>query len=682
MIRDLTGTFRPCPVREKLRFEHFCARGRNAIARGLVEGHLTISYGLRDVVYTCLMCGGCQDSCSLIDWAKIDSPRITRAMREEIHKLGMTPRKILNVQKIKATQRKVDAPPTCQMACPIEQDVSSYIGLIAKGQYATALEVIRQTNPLPSVCGRACTHPCESACRQGEIGHPISIMRLKRFCVDHVANSNVRPISPPNQDGNGSRVAIVGSGPAGLAAANYLVRRGVSVTIFEKNPLPGGMMTHAIPDFTLPTKAVLKDIEAIKALGVEIKTGVEIGKNKKLSELLAEGYAAVLVCVGTWVPVSTAVPGADLDGVWEALDFLHKVKSGVKPNHLGKVIIIGGGKVALDASRTALRLGAEDVSIIYRRTREEMPLEFEDLEAALEEGVCITETSLPTSIVGENGKVRKVVVQKVECIKQDQEGQATVVCVEGSDLEIETDTVILAIGQRPDLAGLSTDITFEINSQGAVVCCIRREFAALCITAAGGFALVTQQQFAHRGDMQWRAASDHLFHAYHALGERSLDIHHLIPLAHGQIHGLAQTVAQHFHQRQRNFPDIHAGVDPVAQLHQLDAELIVSPGGALNKSLFSQRGEYAKGGRGVKPGFRRQYLQAHRVFVSRDDIEQSCHPFDDLYRVGLFFHISYRENDCVLRNYIAGRMLRTNPDLANIVKRRPSQWLRFPTAQQ
>ena len=469
MIRDLTGTFRPCPVREKLRFEHFCARGRNAIARGLVEGHLTISYGLRDVVYTCLMCGGCQDSCSLIDWAKIDSPRITRAMREEIHKLGMTPRKILNVQKIKATQRKVDAPPTCQMACPIEQDVSSYIGLIAKGQYAAALEVIRQTNPLPSVCGRACTHPCESACRQGEIGHPISIMRLKRFCVDHVANSNVRPISPPNQDG----MAV---GWPSLAAARPVWRRPIiwydvvcPSPSLRKNPLPGGMMTHAIPDFTLPTKAVLKDIEAIKALGVEIKTGVEIGKNKKLSELLAEGYAAVLVCVGTWVPVSTAVPGADLDGVWEALDFLHKVKSGVKPNHLGKVIIIGGGKVALDASRTALRLGAEDVSIIYRRTREEMPLEFEDLEAALEEGVCITETSLPTSIVGENGKVRKVVVQKVECIKQDQEGQATVVCVEGSDLEIETDTVILAIGQRPDLAGLSTDITFEINRQGAVV---------------------------------------------------------------------------------------------------------------------------------------------------------------------------------------------------------------------
>lgn len=328
MVRDLTGTFRPCPVREKLRHEHFSARGRNAIARGLVEGHLTFSYALRDTVYACLACDGCHDACSLIDWAKVDSPAITRAMREELHNMGMTPKKILSVNRVKAAQIESGGKATCRTSCPIDQDVPYYVGLIAQGRYAEALEVIRETNPLPSVCGKVCPHPCEFSCRQAEIGAPLSIRRLKRFCVEQERLKAKQSPSSKGEGQEGPKVAIVGSGPAGLTAGSHLARKGFAVTVFEKNEFPGGMMTYGIPDFTLQREDVFYDVGLIEAQGVRIHTGVQIGRDKTVNDLIGEGFRAVLLCLGTWSSMRMGIPGEDLDGVWTGFEFLKRVKSG------------------------------------------------------------------------------------------------------------------------------------------------------------------------------------------------------------------------------------------------------------------------------------------------------------------------------------------------------------------
>ncbi len=359
MVRDVTKTFRPCPVRDFLRHEHFCARGRNTIARGVLEGKLGLTYGLRDVVYTCLNCAGCQDACSLIDWAKIDSPAITRAMREEFHALGMTPKKILRVQNIKLTQSKADNKATCQVACPIDQDVPTYVGLIAQKRYGEALEVIRQTNPLPSVCGRACIHSCELACRQAEIGEPISIMHLKRFCVDHEMKHGTASLPVTVEGKQNQATAIVGSGPAGLAAANYLIRHGIQVTVFEKEEQLGGMMTKVLPEFTLPKEAVFSDIDRIKALGVSMKTDVEIGRDKSLTGLLEEGFKAVLICIGTEASIKMGILGEDLGNVWDSLDFLEQAKQGQHIAVPQKTVVVAGGTVAIHVSRTLIRFCAE-----------------------------------------------------------------------------------------------------------------------------------------------------------------------------------------------------------------------------------------------------------------------------------------------------------------------------------
>jgi len=457
MVRDLSGTFHPCPVREKRRHEHYSARGRNTIARGVMEGRLDISYELRDLVYTCLSCDGCRDACSLIDWAKIDSPAINQAMREEIHQMGMTPEKIHNVQQVKAIRLSPGNKATCRIACPLEQDVPAYVGLIARGRPEEALDVIRRTNPLPSICGRACTHPCEPACRQSEIGEPISIQHLKRFCVDLERKSG-RSSSKPSRYPSGPQVAVVGSGPAGLSAANHLVRNGFRVTIFEKDAVPGGMMSYVIPDFTLHRDDVLHDIQRVLELGVEIRTGVEIGGERSLSGLLDEGFEAVLICGGAWASARMGIPGEDLAGVWGGLEFLRRVKCGEEIAISEQVVIVGGGKTALDAARTAVRLGARDVVIVYRRHREKAPFDHADLLRAIEEGVRFTDSVLPVEFIGTAGKVCSVRLQPAA-------GQL----LGEADAQINAQTVIVAIGHRPDLASMGLGDGFKVTEQGTII---------------------------------------------------------------------------------------------------------------------------------------------------------------------------------------------------------------------
>ncbi|MBN9459936.1 MAG: FAD-dependent oxidoreductase [Burkholderiales bacterium] len=473
MVRDLTGTYHPCPVRERRRHEHYSARGRNTIARGIIDGRLNVSYDLRDLVYTCLSCDGCRDACSLVDWAKIDSPAINQAMRDELHRLGMTPEKIRNVQQVKSTRSGPGNKATCRIACPLEQDVPGYVGLIARGAPVEALEVIRKTNPLPSVCGRACTHPCEPACRQSEIGEPVAIRSLKRFCIDQEKKSE-RPVAGRYAVPAGPRIAVIGSGPAGISAANHLGRDGFRVTVFEKDSVPGGMMTTVIPDFTLRSDDVMYDIERVKELGVEIRTGVEIPGEKGLRGLIDDGFAAVLVCGGAWSSARIGIAGEDLDGVRGALEFLRSVKCGEDIDVGNRVVVVGGGKTALDAARSAMRLGAREVVIVYRRHREKAPFEYEDLLRALEEGVRFTDSVVPTEFIGFEGRVHAVRLRA-----------ASGATLRESEARIEADTVIVAIGQKADLPGMDGGLLRVNESGNIVVDAGYRASSSLPIFAAG-----------------------------------------------------------------------------------------------------------------------------------------------------------------------------------------------------
>ena len=390
-------------------------------------------------------------------------------MREELHNMGMTPKKILSVNRVKAAQIESGGQGNVRTSCPIDQDVPYYVGLIAQGRYAEALEVIRETNPLPSVCGKVCPHPCEFSCRQAEIGAPLSIRRLKRFCVEQERLKAKQSPSSKGEGQEGPKVAIVGSGPAGLTAGSHLARKGFAVTVFEKNEFPGGMMTYGIPDFTLQREDVFYDVGLIEAQGVRIHTGVQIGRDKTVNDLIGEGFRAVLLCLGTWSSMRMGIPGEDLDGVWTGFEFLKRVKSGEVVSVPRRVAVIGGGKVAIDAGRTAVRLGAQDVIIFYRRTREEMPVDEESVARALEEGVNIRESVIPIAISGTDGRARSIKIREVCAFETGEAGDPIPVYREGPDLEFDAEMVVVAIGQEPDLSGLDPTGGIRVGRRGMVL---------------------------------------------------------------------------------------------------------------------------------------------------------------------------------------------------------------------
>jgi NADPH-dependent glutamate synthase beta subunit-like oxidoreductase/NAD-dependent dihydropyrimidine dehydrogenase PreA subunit len=276
----------------------------------------------------------------------------------------------------------------CKAACPAHISVQGYVALIAQGKFEEALGLIRRENPLPFVCGYVCTHPCEGVCLRGEVEEPIAIRDLKRFVADYEAKTG--PVKfPAPEEKKIQRVAVIGSGPAGLTCAYYLARKGYPVTVFEALPKAGGMLTVGIPNYRLPQQVVDREIEAIKSLGVSIELNTPIGAERTLGQLKAEGFEAVFAAIGAHQGLRLGVEGEDLEGVLAGVDLLRHSALG-QPVQVGKrVAVIGGGNVAIDAVRTALRLGAEEALVLYRRTREEMPAYAEEIEEALEEGVRI-----------------------------------------------------------------------------------------------------------------------------------------------------------------------------------------------------------------------------------------------------------------------------------------------------
>lgn len=338
----------------------------------------------------------------------------------------------------------------CENTCPANVNIPGYLALIAAGRFIDAYNLIRQENPFPAVCGRICTHPCESKCRRRTVDEAVAICDLKRFAADY-AYKNEKPfgndiVFPKN----GKRVAIIGAGTSGLTCGYYLVRIGYDVDVFESQPVAGGVLAYGIPEYRLPKKVLAHEIDLITQAGVSIHLNTEVGKEIGFKELRTQ-YDAVYIATGTQMPQKVGIPGEDLDGVIHGLDFLRNVNL-LSNVSVGKTVaVIGGGNTAIDSARTARRLGAEKVTILYRRTRDTMPASVTEVQAALDEGIELVELVSPTRFIGERGKLKKIECVHMKLGDFDRSGRRKSVPVEDSAFTIDVDTVIPAVSQYSDL---------------------------------------------------------------------------------------------------------------------------------------------------------------------------------------------------------------------------------------
>lgn len=375
----------------------------------------------------------------------------------------------------------------CVGACPVKIHIPEFISKIKDGDFEGAYQVITKTSSLPAVCGRVCPQEtqCESKCVRGIKGESVGIGRLERFVADwHNTFCTEEPVSPKS---NGHKVAIVGSGPSGLTCAGDLAKKGYDVTIYEALHTAGGVLVYGIPEFRLPKKIVAKEVDTLKKLGVKIETNVVIGKTLTIDELFDMGYEAVFVGSGAGLPNFMNIPGESLNGVYSANEFL--TRSNLMKSYLenpetpimkgGKVAVVGGGNVAMDAARTALRLGAEKVYIVYRRSMEELPARHEEVEHAIEEGIEFNLLCNPTEIIGysnpddpkdqKNGFVKGMRCVKMELGEPDEKGRRRPVTIPDSEFTIDVDTVIMSIGTSPNPLIKSTTDGLEVNRYGGIV---------------------------------------------------------------------------------------------------------------------------------------------------------------------------------------------------------------------
>ena len=375
----------------------------------------------------------------------------------------------------------------CVGACPVKIHIPEFISKIKDGDFEGAYQVITKTSSLPAVCGRVCPQEtqCESKCVRGIKGESVGIGRLERFVADwHNTFGTEEPISPKS---NGHKVAIVGSGPSGLTCAGDLAKKGYDVTIYEALHTAGGVLVYGIPEFRLPKKIVAKEVDTLRKLGVKIETNVVIGKTLTIDELFDMGYEAVFIGSGAGLPNFMGIPGESLNGVYSANEFLTRsnlMKSYIENPETpimkgGKVAVVGGGNVAMDAARTALRLGAEKVYIVYRRSMEELPARHEEVEHAIEEGIEFNLLCNPTEIIGynnpddpkdpKNGFVKGMRCIKMELGEPDEKGRRRPVTIPDSEFTIDVDTVIISIGTSPNPLIKSTTDGLEVNRYGGIV---------------------------------------------------------------------------------------------------------------------------------------------------------------------------------------------------------------------
>ncbi|KLU61265.1 NADPH-Fe(3+) oxidoreductase subunit beta [Peptococcaceae bacterium CEB3] len=411
----------------------------------------------------CIGCQRCVRACrdlrgvDVLEAYEWNGRTLVRAKRESLVESGcrfctacveVCPTGALLDKDVKSGERERNLLP-CSGTCPAGIDVPRYVGYVAQGEYGKALAVVREKAPFPGVLGRVCFHPCEDACRRGKVSEAVAICRLKRFAADHggVAWKERRKTAKAT----GKKVAVVGSGPAGLTVAQYLALKGHSVTVFEALSQAGGMLRFGIPAYRLPENILKEEIAEIEALGVDIVTQSRI---ERVDALLAEGYAAVFVAVGAQKGVALAIPGEDRAGVVQGIDFLRRVARRENAAVGSRIAVIGGGNVAMDAARTALRLGAQNVTVLYRRGPEEMPAHADEVREAAHEGVQFEFLSAPVRIEGggsANDPVLKLVCQRMALGAMDGSGRRRPAAVPSSEFTGEFDRVIIAIGQEMDL---------------------------------------------------------------------------------------------------------------------------------------------------------------------------------------------------------------------------------------
>ena len=366
----------------------------------------------------------------------------------------------------------------CVGGCPVNIDIPNFISKIAKSDFDGAYDVINKSSSLPAVCGRVCPQEsqCEKYCVRGIKGEPVGIGRLERFVADYHNEHNTTPVEIPKK--NGHKVAVIGSGPSELTCAGDLAKKGYDVTVFEALHVAGGVLVYGIPEFRLPKKIVSKEIESLKSLGVKIETNMVIGKVLSVDGLFEDGFEAVFIGSGAGLPRFMNIKGENLKGVYSANEFLTRVNlmkaykedSATPIPRYKNVIVVGGGNVAMDAARCAKRLGAENVSIVYRRSLKELPARAEEVEHAVEEGIVFRTLNNPVSILGdENGFVKSIECIEMELGEPDQSGRCRPVEKPGSEFKIDCDCVIMAIGTSPNPLIKSTTNGLETQKWGGII---------------------------------------------------------------------------------------------------------------------------------------------------------------------------------------------------------------------
>lgn len=355
----------------------------------------------------------------------------------------------------------------CKATCPAHISVQGYVALAAEGRYSEALKLVKEQNPLPAICGRVCHHPCESACKRGEVDEPVAIDSIKRFIADLDLRSETRYV-PEIKQRREEKVAVIGGGPGGLTCAYYLAIEGYRVTVFEKLPVLGGMLRVGIPSYRLPRDIIEAEIQVMRDMGIEFRTGVEIGKDVTISMLRKEGYKAFFMAVGAHECKILGIPGEDLEGVYPGVNFLRDVNLGKEVKLGDRVAVVGGGNVAMDAVRTALRNGSSKPFIIYRRSIHEMPANEEEIEECQEEGIEIMTLTNPKRIIGEGGRVKAVECVRMQLGAPDASGRRRPEVIPGSEFIMEVDAVIPAIGQESDWACLTDECACQLTDWGTM----------------------------------------------------------------------------------------------------------------------------------------------------------------------------------------------------------------------
>ncbi len=355
----------------------------------------------------------------------------------------------------------------CTQTCPAGVDVQGYIALMAMGKFKEAVKLIKQTNPLPIVCGRVCVRECETACRRNRVDDRVGIDYLKRYASDIDIEDPWTPQVPAK---NGKKVAIVGGGPAGLTCAYFLALKGYNITLYEGSPHLGGMLRYGIPEYRLPKKTLDREIKWITDLGVEVKTNSVLGEDFTIESLKKEGCDAIFLALGAQKGKAMGIEGEDATpGVLRGADFLRQLQADKMPEIYGRVVVVGGGNTAIDAARSALRMGADKVTLLYRRTKKEMPAHDMEIDAALEEGVELIQLSAPTGIVTKDGRLEALTCIRMELGEPDASGRRSPVTIKGSEYDLKCDFAISAIGQDIDLGKINADGTLKTTRQNVIV---------------------------------------------------------------------------------------------------------------------------------------------------------------------------------------------------------------------